>query len=88
MLQRNSSTPCYYVCLSPLLLVMRTGSQRRNNLSDDFLTGSRLYYILLVFLVFVEQAFDPEVGTLTQRLVEAAMLCELCRDCLARSKVK
>lgn len=85
MLQRNSSTPCYYVCLSPLLLVMRTGSQRRNNLSDDLLAGSRLYYFLekrqeneLVFLVFVEQAFDPELGTLTQRLVEHRRLTLHC----------
>lgn len=46
MLQRNSSTPCYYVCLSPLLLIMRTGSQRRNNLSEDLFAGSRPHYIL------------------------------------------
>lgn len=85
MLQRNSGTPCYYVCLSPLLLVMRTGSQRRNNLSDDLLAGSRLYYFLekrqeneLVFLVFVERAFDPELGTLTQRLVEHRCLTLHC----------
>lgn len=35
MVQRNSSVPCYYIRLSPLLLVMRTGSQSRNNLSED-----------------------------------------------------
>lgn len=41
MLQRNSSRPCYYVCLSPPLHVMKTGSQRRINLSEDVSTGSR-----------------------------------------------
>lgn len=78
MLQRNSSAPCYYVCLSPLLLVMRTGSQRRNNLSEDVFTGSRPYYILekmqenwLVLLIFVDRAFDPKFIILMQKLFKS-----------------
>lgn len=39
MFQRNSSRPCYYVCLTSLRLVMRTGSQGGINPSEDSLTG-------------------------------------------------
>lgn len=78
MLQRNSSQPCYYVCLSPLLLVMRTGSQRRINLSEDLFTGSRPLYMCvlketqenwLVLLTSNGQAFDPRFGLLMQMLI-------------------
>lgn len=48
MLQRSSSQPCYYVRLSPLLLVMRTGSQRKINLSEDLFTGSRPRYMYIL----------------------------------------
>lgn len=46
MLQRNSGTPCYYVRLSLPPLIMRTGSQRRNNLSEDSFAGSRPHCVL------------------------------------------
>lgn len=84
MLQRNSGAPCYYVCLSPLPLVMRTGSQRRNNLSEDLFTGSRPHYILekmqenwLVLLTFVDRAFDPKFRLLTRELFKSLEVLKL-----------
>lgn len=64
MLQRNSSQPCYYVCLSPLLVVMRTGSQRRINLSENLFCGSRprYMYILQGMVVFFPLAKEHSIN--------------------------
>lgn len=46
MLQRNSgAAQLLCVCVSLLLLVMRTGSQGRKNLSEDLFTSPRPHYI-------------------------------------------